>query len=89
MDNLNLYEEDEDPSTSSAEEGGSPKGSEPNPFEEVKALAQTETNRMKIWKFFVVLSILLTGCAVSSAVYIFLTQRQEDEFENRVSASLY
>ena len=58
---------------------------EPNPLEEVKAIAKTETRRMKFWKWGVVLSLLATGVAVSSAIYVFLEDKQESDFQNQVS----
>jgi hypothetical protein len=78
---------DDDLSTNSYdEEGSNSSNMEPNPLEEVKALAKIETGRMRSCKIFVVLSILLTGAAVSCAGYAFLQSKQEDEFTNRVSA---
>ena len=57
--------------------------SEPNPMEEVKQITEKETRRMMHWKFFVLLSLLATGAAVSSSVYVFLKDKQEDDFESR------
>ena len=59
---------------------------EPNPIDEVKAIAKSETRKMAFWKVFVVVSILVTGAAVSMSVYYFLDNKQQDEFENQVSS---
>jgi len=76
-----LVDDDDDDSEADTE---NPSGNkEPNPLEEVKAITQKETRRMTIWKVVVVLSILLTGAGVSVAVYSFLDQQQDDDFENR------
>ena len=57
---------------------------EPNPMEEVKAIAKTETKRMRTLKFFVILSLLATGAAVTLAIHVFLRNKQTDEFVSRV-----
>ena len=57
---------------------------EPNPIDEVKALAKSETRKMTFWKVFVVVSLLVTGAAVSSSVYFFLERKQEGDFKNQV-----
>lgn len=88
-----LYDDDDDFSDASFEHDESSQvdlevdkkgGGEPNPIDEVKALAKSETRKMAFWKVFVVASILLTGGAVSMSVYIFLDNKQQDEFENQV-----
>lgn len=58
---------------------------EPNPLEEVKALAEKETKRMRFWKFFVVIAILFTGGVVSTGIYVFLTEQRSEGFYNKVS----
>ena len=58
---------------------------EPNPLDEVKALAEKETRRMRFWKFIVVVAILVTGGIVSAGVYKFLMKKRQDEFYNRFS----
>ena len=57
--------------------------SEPNPMEEVKQITEKEMRRTIHWQFFVLLSLLATGAAVSSSVYVFLKDKQEDDFEGR------
>ena len=76
--------DDEEESSLDSQEGLG--AAEPNPIEEVKAIAQSETRKMSFWKVFVVLSLLLTGAAVSVSVYVFLDNKQQDEFENQVRA---
>ena len=83
-DSMLSIEEDEEESADEKHDKSFP-AAEPNPIEEVKALAKSETRKMTFWKVFVVLSILLTGAAVSASVYFFLDHKQEDDFKNQVS----
>jgi hypothetical protein len=51
---------------------------------QMKKLADAETKRMNFWKTILLVSILLTGAGVCTSVYLFLTDSQETEFENKV-----
>ena len=55
-------------------------GEDPTALKEVLELAKTETKRMRQWKILVVLGILLTGAAVSSGMFFFLREQQDDDF---------
>ena len=74
----------EDETGSDLQDGNIGQG-EPNPIEEVKAIANLENRILAFWKVIVVISILLTGAAVSVKVFWFLDNKQEIEFENQVS----
>ena len=51
---------------------------------EVKEIADQETKRMRCWRFIILLSILLMGAGVCTTVYLFLTDKQESDFESQV-----
>ena len=51
---------------------------------EVKQIAGIETKRMRFWKFASILGILLTGAGVCCGVYIFLRNKEENDFESEV-----
>lgn len=51
---------------------------------EVKEIAERETRRMQSWRVIILLSILMTGAGVSTGVYLFLTNKQESDFESEV-----
>jgi hypothetical protein len=50
-------------------------------------LAGKETRRIGVWKFVVILLILLTAIGVVSGTYIVLDDFQEQNFQNAVSAN--
>ena len=51
---------------------------------EIKEIADQETRRMRCWRFIILLSILLTGASVCTTVYLFLTDKQESDFDSQV-----
>ena len=51
---------------------------------EVKEIAETETRRMRCWRFVILLSILCTGAGICTVAYLFLTNKQESDFESQV-----
>ena len=54
---------------------------------EVKELTGKQTRSVHIWRMLVVAVLLLTGAAVSTGTYIFLSQAKEDDYKISVSAS--
>ena len=83
---LSLGDDDDiDQENGNQDDEGNNKG-EPNPLEEVKALAEKETKRMRYWKWSVVTSLLVTGAVVSWGIYFFLENKQQDDFQNQFYA---
>jgi len=61
---------------------GDPSGNN-RALREVKEIAERETKRMRCWRFIILLSILLTGAGVCTTVYLFMTDKQESDFDSQ------
>lgn len=53
--------------------------------EQVKQLTGKQTRSVQVWRMLVVAVLLVTGAAVSTATYIFLTEAKEDDYKLSVS----
>lgn len=79
------HERDDEDIESSSGKGEGTSVKDENPLKEIQKISQTETNRMRYCKVVLVLTIMLTGAAVSTAVFMSLSRRQEEESEDQVS----
>lgn len=56
---------------------------------EVKKLATRETRNVRAWRAVVVVVLVLTGVAVTTATYLFLSREQNDYYRASVSDILF
>ena len=78
----------DDVSLSSSHGAESKDHSERSTKDEVKALAAEETKQIWIWKFIVILLIILTAAIVSTGAYIFLHRDEDEGFSISVSEAV-
>ena len=55
--------------------------------EEIKKIIREETKVVRNWRWVVIIAMLLVGGVVTGATYIFLSNEEEDDFEDSVSFS--
>ena len=55
--------------------------------EEIKKIIKDETKIVRTWRWVVIFAMLLVGGVVTTATYIFLSNQEEDDFENAVRSS--
>lgn len=90
MSTSSSYDEEEEKlgTSSSGTETGANEGSSTGPtdqYSEMQKFLAGETHRVKIARRFVVISLLVVGCFVSTLVYMILRQRIDDEAADAVS----
>ena len=54
------------------------------PWMKSRPLRNKKRKKLRLWKYFVVASILITGALVSIGVYSFLSGQQEDDLRHQV-----